>query len=232
MTKSLLTATAAGVSGLAIGAFVGYKVAERRLSAQFDERLEKETAEMRTFYKAVPTKKFATPEEAVKELIPQNTQNILTAYQGSEVPKVAYNKIVKDIPDDPKPEDFEPFEGTESDQEVIVKNIFQTERDPNKPYLISEEEFNQNDGEFNQINLMYYQKDDVLTDLHEDVVENAKETIGPDFKVNFGYKAEENYVHVRNEKLQLDFEIVLHEGSYLEDVLGMDAPAERPSGRG
>lgn len=227
MTKSLLIATAAGISGLAVGGLVGYKVAEKRLASQFDERLEKETAEMRVFYTTVK-KPYSTPEEAVKDLIPEPVNNVLVEYKG-EAERVAYHKVVPSE-ETPKPEDFESFEGTEEAQEVH-QNIFTSP--PDHPYLITEEEFNQNETEFAQVSLVYYQKDDILTDTREDVIEDVEKTVGTVFKSNFGYGgADDNYVHVRNKKLRIDFEIVRNDGSYAEEVLGLDAtPIERPSAR-
>lgn len=216
MQKSLLIATVAGISGIA-GAAVGYKIAEKRLAAQFDERLQKETEEMRTFYQNVPTKKYSSPEEAVQDLVvPDLAQKALSTYQGQ---KTAYHKVEK--AEDPKPEDFEPFEGDEEKQEEMVRNIFESPRDPDNPYLISEEEFNQNEGEFQQVNLLYYAEDDVLIDIREDVIEDPTKTTGLDFKQNFGWRADDDYIHVRNEKLRIDFEIVRH-GSYAKDVLGVE----------
>lgn len=209
------------------GFIIGYKVAERRLIAQFELRLEKETQGMREFYTASTKKPYATPQEAAADLIVEEAERIITA------DKVAYHKIVS----------AEGYTRVENPQETVVdfgeqpevvKNIFaKNERDPEIPYVMSQEEFMENERDWEQITLTYYQKDGVLTDHREDVIEDPEKTIGPDAIGSFGLQSSDPaVVHVCNEKLGLMFEIVRHEGSYTLEVLGIDTPPpDLPSGR-
>jgi hypothetical protein len=211
----------------AVGFFVGYKVAERRLSDQFDERLEKETKGMREFYTAAK-KPYATPQEAVADLIIEKGNEALAA------DKTAYHKIVQTegytSSDGDKAETVVDF----GEQPVVVANIFsKNERDPEIPYVISQEEFMQNERDWEQITLTYYDKDNVLTDNREDVIEDPERVLGPEAIKNFGLQSSDpNVVHICNEKLGLMFEVVRHQGSYAQEVLGLDAAApDLPSGR-
>lgn len=226
-----LIATAAG-SFLAGGA-VGYFVAYKRLSADFDKRLESETAEMRTFYTSVGKKKYPTPEAAVADLISEDpeAEAALKEYQAGDG-TIMYNKVVKssvkaketliDIP-----------EGGEVVEPVVERNVFESKRDPNNPYIISQDEFMQNDPEHDQVTLTYYEKDHVLADERDDVIEDQAATTGLDAFVNFGIdSSDEHIVHVRNERLRMDFEICRNESSYAREVLAEEeTQPELPSRR-
>lgn len=244
MTNPHLTAIAVGIGSFAAGAAVGYKVAEKRLATEFEERLERETAEMKTFYTSIERKKFATPQEAVEELMPKEASEVLSAYGPGEtemrVP-IAYDKIKPVKTDSAKPSvtitNITQTSTDEIEVEAIVeKSVFAKAelRDVSKPYIISQEEFMENAPDYIQNTVTYYRGDNVLADERDDPIEEIEKVVGLDCLVSFGKdSSDDRAVHVRNEVLQLDFEVLLHEGSYATEVLGVDPiqPARRPSGR-
>lgn len=215
----------------AIGFIVGYKAAERRLIAEFDERLIKETAGMREFYTATK-KPYATPQEAAAKLIvDKEADEVAVATQ------TAYHKIVVKEKYTPDPAEVQAQMNAVvdfGDQDEVAVNIFSTDdRDIGKPYVISQEEFMENAPGWQQVTLTYYRGDNALVDEREDMIENREKVIGLECLDLFGqHSSDPNVVHVRNEQLGLDFEVVLHETSYAEEVLGADGPApDLPSGR-
>jgi len=240
MTKPLLIATAAG--SLLVGFGVGYKVAERRLSNAFDERLDKETRGMREFYTAAK-KPYSTPQEAAADLLgakvvvsPKADPDIVTIVQEPDVgQRTEYHKIVTNQGYTPtKPEDKTQTLVDMGDN-IVVHNVFsKNERDPEIPYIISQEEFMQNETGWPQVTVSYYREDDVLTDEREDIIEDLDKSIGRECLQHFGLESSDpRTVHVRNEKLNIDFEVVLNETSYHRDVLGLetDGPPDLASGR-
>jgi hypothetical protein len=233
MNKQPVIIVAVSVGSGAVGFFVGYKIAEKRLSDQFDERLERETKGMREFYTAAK-KPYSTPQEAAAELLTDAASTIGEIVQ-ENADKVAYHKIVTQ-------EKYTPEEVREKmdtvvdfgEQPEVVKNIFaKNERDPEIPYVISQEEFMVNERDWEQITLTYYRGDNTLTDHREDIIEEPEKTVGPDGILSFGQgPSDPSTVHICNEKLGLLFEVVLHEGMYTQEVLGIDAdPPSLPSGR-
>jgi hypothetical protein len=224
--KFHLIATAVGVSSFVVGGTVGYKLAEKRLSDRFEERLARETQDMREFY-TIHRKKYPNPSVAAAELIP----GTLLTPEEIATENVAYHKIVKGegyVTSEVVVENAEVYEGKE-----IPQNIFDSRPDPDNPYIISQEDFMQNEGSFEQPTLTYYEKDDKLTDEREDLIDDVDKVVGLEFKVNFGEgSSDENTVHVRNERLRMDFEIVRSEGAYAVEVLGMDeVPMDTPRSR-
>lgn len=226
--KPLLIATAVG--SVAVGFGVGYKVAEKRLAAQFDERLQKETAGMREFYQTVK-KPYATPQEAAAQLIqeaPVEDSPESTAERTND--KVAYHKVVKThyAPEDDPEEELAILAETEVVVEEEHHNLF-----IEHPHIISQEEFMQNDSSYIQSTLTFYKVDSVLTDERESVIEDLNETVGAENMKKFGSNSSDpNVLHIRNGRLQMEFEVCLSENSYRREVLGMEEdPPDLPSGR-
>jgi hypothetical protein len=234
--NTLFLAIAAGGVGAAGGIVIGYKIAERNLTVQFEERLLKETDAMRIYYQQT-TKKFATPQEAAADLIPAGTvlkeEPVDPDAQARHIlEQVAYHKIVQKNYAKPDEETQEPADEElfPPQDETITSNVFED------PKIISQGEFMENPTEYAQSTLTYYEVDQVLTDERDNVIENKVGTIGsPGIFSMFGMDSSDpNTVHVRNPRLQMEFELVRHRGSYAKEILGLDdheAP-ERPSGRG
>lgn len=223
MNKNTVTLVGVGIVAGGVGFIIGYKIAEKRLNEEFDARLEKETAGMREFYQ-VTKKPFPTPQAAAAALVPETTEGANIAYhkiikQENYKPETAGVNTPVDIPDQPN---------------VVLQNIFsKNERDPEIPYIISQEEFMENEPGWEQSTITYYRKDDVLVDEREDRLTEYEKIVGPVALTSFGLQSSDaRTVHVRNEKLGMDFEIVLNDSSYAEEVLGLDGPVpELPSGR-
>jgi hypothetical protein len=200
--------TGVAVVGAGIGFVVGFKVAEKKLSDRFEKRLDEETEGMKEFYQTV-RKPYASPQEAVKDLIPEapvskdpRVQNGKTQYHKVQ-PTVGEHEVV-DIPDK---------------QPVAppVQNVF----DNDGPRIIDQEVFMANEPDHQQSTLTYYEKSDQLCGEADDPIDNAELVVGTEYKEKFGEgSSDENIVHVRNYGLHMDFEVVRSFGSYEEEVLG------------
>lgn len=104
------------------------------------------------------------------------------------------NETIQDFPDEP------------------VEN----DPDPNSvPYIITPDEFASLDG-YDVISLTYF-ADHVLCDDQLAVIEDIEGTIGPEALDNFGIY-DVNAVHVRNDRLKVDYEVLLDLRKY-RDIL-------------
>lgn len=196
---------AAGLLGAGIGFAVGYKVLEKRLEQAFDERLAEETKDMREVYQNLK-QPYSSPEEAVRELIVPEVAKDPRVQNGA---KIAYDKVQPkvDIPEQPE----------------VVQNVFSR----TGPYLISQDAFmaNETDPEHVQATLTYYEQSDQVCGEKDEPIDNSDLVIGTEFKEKFGWESSDaNTVHVRNEDLHMDFEVVRSEGSYEQEVLGQAPP--------
>lgn len=239
----LLTATAASLISLGVGGVLGYKIAERNLALRFEERLHHEIAASTAFYEhnkdKAPAKKFATPEEAAAALIKPGTVLVekpqMPMPTASPEQRVAYHKIASNYVSD---EEKEP----DPDDQLALQIMFPEPPANNMPainvftdgpHVIDQATFIENKTEWDQSTLTWYIVDGTLTDDRDHLVEDVDGTVGNENLLRFGEgSSDPNVVHVRNPRLNLEFEVVRHEGSYRREVLGIDEdPPQRPSGR-
>ena len=89
-----------------------------------------------------------------------------------------------------------------------------------KPYVISPDEFGDND-EYDIVTLTHY-ADGVLEDENGDIIEDVDDIVGEDFYTHYG-EYEDDAVHIRNDKLKTDYEI-LHDNQNYEDVNSLGGP--------
>jgi hypothetical protein len=218
MSRSLKAAGVA-ILGTGVGFAIGYKFAEKRLGARFEERLETETAGMKEFYTNVK-QKYDTPEEAAAALIPQPEEEVSVDPRARHH-KVQYHKIVKEEHYGDPLDEF--AEACEIDETVTVRSNVFDDQPPGTPRIITQDQFMANENGYEQATLTFYAKGGVLTDQRDEAIDNAVDVVGDLFLVNFGEgSSDPNVVHVRNDKLYMDFEIVRSERSYNEDVLGLE----------
>lgn len=121
----------------------------------------------------------------------------------------------------------------ESEEEVITMNVFSEnspesdERNPNKPFILTQREFEEGEHDYTQNTLTYYEGDDVLTDERDQPIHNKRPVVGDD-NLQFGEKSNDpNVVYIRNNHLEVDFEVCRSDGSFAEEVLGYTEPSNK-----
>ena len=83
------------------------------------------------------------------------------------------------------------------------------------PYVISPDEFGEKvDEGYECVTLVYY-ADNVLADFLGDLVEDVDLTVGLDALNHFG-DYEDDCVHVRNDELKIDYEVLLDQGRFVD----------------
>lgn len=214
MNDAVKMAAAAALGG-GIGFFVGYKVLERRLSEQFDERIQREEELMREHYSLVK-KPYASPQEALEDLVPEPP---IAEDPREPNMRTAYHKIVQQEYGEEGEAKADELEAAAAESPVNIFDIVSP--DGSKPYVISMDEFMANESNLGQNTLTYYESDDTLVDERDHPMAAPNDVIGSNFRVEFGVKSSDaNTVHIRNEKLGLEFEVVRSYGSYKREVLG------------
>lgn len=147
--------------------------------------------------------------------------------------RVRYDKAIKRGPVIPASETaVQESKDNAAALEEVVKNVFvehadldgwhqeaeESVRNPMSPYIISHDEYMENAYEHEQNSLTYYQGDDILADEREVHIDEVEATIGMQ-NMRFGHGSRDsNIVYVRNERLEVDFEVTLNEGKYVDAV--------------
>ena len=92
-------------------------------------------------------------------------------------------------------------------------------RTPDLPYIIHEEEYMEDEMGYHQETLTYYQGDDIMADTDETPIYNYQGMMG---ELRFGHGTKDpSVVYIRNEKIHMEWEILLDEGTFSEEVLGL-----------
>lgn len=229
------------------GAVTAYLMTRKRLAALYERIAEEEIAEARQFYTMLTKKEeFATPASAVEALVLgevpeedlEQAVEALLKYQGKtpvrpeEKPTSHYtvhsDGAVEDHTDQIEESDgnrvisgdFNVFAGNDEPDEEWNYEREVEKRVPEFPYVITQEEFLENEPEYPQETVTYFVGDDVLVDSKDQPME-ADSTVGDSNLMRFGHGSKDNnIVYVRNDTLEIDYEILRSYGKYSREVLG------------
>jgi len=235
-----LLIAASSVTSAAVGAAVGYVVANRLLEKKFQEQLRTEVEDARSYFQQMySTPTFVADEPVEEEKLLEEVKDATEETDGMPVDLVgraleALEEYKSDSPEAEPGDDRVPAP-------VIVNNIFQNrtppgeevldallrDRDPSKPYIITKVEFYENEPEHEQRKFTYWEGDDVLVDDQEEYhpIDDIDLVAGEDNLLHFGYgSGDEAVLYVRNENADppLDLHITLSSGKYANEVMGLD----------
>lgn len=222
-TADIRILVAAGtLGGLVLGAAIGYAVANKTLKTKYERLAEEEIAEAKAFYSRL--NKNATPEQAVASLAPElmldKAVTALKQYQGEAEEQAEDDESVETTTE------VNVFDEHESNYVFDLEEEIKR-RSPDKPYVISEEEWGDGQEDYQQVTLTYYAGDATLADEKEEHIPDSNAVIGIGTLDRFGHGcADANTVFVRNEKMGIQFEVVRSDGKYAHEVLGLQHSSE------
>lgn len=249
-SKGALVTLAASLSGLA-GAASGYFVAMKKLEAKYNEIAETEIREAKNFYaskhkqgafsspeKVVANLGIDSLEETVRDVDGRSAAEALVSYKADgEVIETDSDIVALVEKELAEADSIEEINARLNKMPEQVRNIFKdAEPDPtglfdyneeiknrseDHPFVISFDEYDENEEGHSQTNLTYFDGDDILIDEKEEPIEDVENTVGTENLQKFGHGSKDSkIVYIRNERLDLDFEVVLSHGKYVEEVLG------------
>lgn len=238
------------VVSAAVAGTIGYRIAAVRYINYFDQQLEKETEDTIAIFQnrinslERQNKELRTGEQpAILDVAPKGETGELA--ERANKAHIQYNAMHRTSPADVA-EALKTLSKIGEDEEVVATvvidppksveaiklNVFESDgvdedpldvehRDPTVPYIITEEEFEENVHKHDQTQFTYYEGDDIVTNQRDEVVYDADENVGIENLTRFGAgNRNPNVVYVRNERLGLDFEINRIDGNYGEVVAG------------
>lgn len=229
----------ASVASAGAGATLGYLEADKRAKAKYEQLAEEEIAEAKRFYAKLHKEgDFAQPETALEKYMAQvqdyTSEAEVTVTDGSET-GVAVAETVEETDDGVEIQ--ERAVNIFASSEPVVEDDFDYDaelesRTKDEPYVIANEEFYENEPEYEQNTLTYFEGDDVLVDDKDQPIEDTDRTVGNANLLRFGHGSkDQNVVYIRNDRMQMDFEVLRSRGDYVKEVLGFIEHSDRP-GRG
>lgn len=212
--KMAIVVGSTAIVSLSVGGMAGYLFAKRRLQTMYADLSDKEITEAKEFYaKLYKKERFATPEEVAENALATEAIAAMRSYQGA---------VVNIKPEKQAPAIKNIFEGVETDADVASDERNRTEE---APYVISNTEYLEDLEKFTQTTLTYFAGDKVLADDKDEAIKDVDKTVGEYNLQKFGYRSKDpRVVYVRNHALEMEYEILLSDGLYTVEVLGLDPP--------
>ena len=98
-------------------------------------------------------------------------------------------------------------------------------RSETRPYVLSAAEFRDDEKDYSQLTLTYYEGDRTLSDEDDEIVPNHSMVIGP---LLFGHgSGDPNVYYVRNDRLKAEYEVLRHPGKYEVELAGLQEENEQ-----
>lgn len=213
------------VVGVGIGFYFGYRYNREKLRMEAFEASEEELQRIREYYERTEKRDL---DEIVRE----------KGYGEIPEPETPPRPLPPPVPVQ-EPEPFQPplQEVTEEPaREVEEKDkdagwsypVELQRRTPHSPYIIHQDEFMENESEFPQVTLTYYEIDDVLADVDDSPIHNKATLVGETTLNRFGHGSDDyNVVYVRNPHLEMEYEICRLQKSFEVEVQGLDDAPEQ-----
>lgn len=225
------------IISLSAGAALGYRIAKKRLEPKFAKIADDEIREARERYKKLyKADEFETPAEAVKALIPQKDQATVIAlvdrYSGrkdhSEKLQKVYSEteeIVETVVETNIFVEGEPLNADEWDYDVEKET-----RTDEAPFIIHHDEFFENSWNWESAQLTWWAKDGILADAEDRAIDEVDVIVGEDNMEKFGHgSGDANLIYICNPVHETLLEVAKSEGSYAEEVHGVEITTSHSS---
>lgn len=214
------------VAGVGVGGAAGYFLTRYKLETKYNKIAEDEITVMREHYRM--------KETALENTTGKPDLGDLVREQGySQDPPMAVTPPSSVVEATETPKDKE---APKPQEEPEVKNIFEMNqiedhwdyreelihRSPIKPYVIHRDERDESDT-YDVVSYTYYEADDVLSNEREEVIGKPERDIllGEQNLGKFGHgSGDPSVVYIRNDKLEMEMEVVRSPNSYAEEVHG------------
>lgn len=228
-----------------VGAGVGAFVADRLLNDKYKKLAEAEIDEVREYYKEQMRKVEDSAHNEIKNMLKQLGEDEEETSDVEDEDEIDEEAIKKDLKQKrvkhekqytdytsmykKNEEELDPAEEESPEEEEDEEEISEHESEvmqrivTDMPYIITSDEFTNENLHYDKVTITYYSEDDVLADENEEIISDTDYLIGDDSLTSFGEGCDDpDIVYVRNERISTDYEIIRVYKSYSRDVLGID----------
>ena len=224
--------------GMGVGAITGYFVAKRVLETKYSKIADAEIDEMREHYQA---KARALEAEAAKRPVEEIVKERGYSESNDEAPPMAVQppaqspltaEEIEEAEDGGDPPHWDPEREEKSEtrnlfQEVEVTHVWdwheeRKKRSPDIPYVIHYDERFETE-EYSDVTLTFYDGDGVICNERDEIVDpnDIDRLLGEKNLNRFGHGSNDaSIVYIRNDELQIIYEVIKTPNSYAEEVHG------------
>jgi hypothetical protein len=193
--------------GTVLGFIFGYRYGSRRTKAEALKDAEVEIAKVRAFYH----------ERYESEVPPKPDLDTVVEERGYSR-RVQAEELVQRPTRPPVPVQEPPSDHISWDYDAEI-----AQRDKQHPYVIHQNEYNEEFPEYTQVTWTYYAGDDILADERDEIVARPELIVGDKNLKRFGHGSDDaNVVFIRNDRIEMEFEVCRSLKSYMVEVKGLD----------
>lgn len=143
----------------------------------------------------------------------------VSAYVQTEGEKENFEAYLSSMESPEDDEADEDSDGEYDEDELDIPEIEELHHD--RPYEITAGEFCNNRTYYDKVSVNYFAEDEVVADDRDEVMENASKILG-DLQSAFRGPRAPSVVYIRNEELEVDYEVSFVDGSYRKEVLHLE----------
>lgn len=220
--------------GIAIGAVSGIALMRKKIEDEYEVIIQEEIASIKARFDKKKEKLAQDIKDLEEDMNGEvSAASMTTVTKDEEKVGKRYRGIVKNAgysnrEDNDSSE--EEAEGDVSEEEYRCEQKSRAANSrvgmSNEPYPISEEAFYEECNHFDKITLSFYEDDEVLTEDDEEVIEDKTRIVG-DCLERFGeLSSDPEVVYVRNEYLQIDYEVIRLSKPYYGTVVAYEKDYE------
>lgn len=195
------------LGGVVVGGGATYLYLDKR----FNDRLDREVEDVKSYYAAKNAdEQVEEAEELNEEVEPSN----LTL---ENIPK---DKASCDIPEEEKAEYEKLLKKTDYAKKAAKKKSPKKKEEilEKEPYIIDADTYYEKKSKYDKRVLTYYEKDDVFVEDDENIVKDGYIIVGKENMDPINFKEYDSTIYVRNEDLKTDFEVIFEdEETFLND---------------
>lgn len=232
--QQLIVLIAVGAAAGAAGAVFAHLLTKRMLKTKYEMLMEEELEKTREFFanrtyvEPDALEHPVDPEEMLAEVSAPKTEMVdySSMSRGNEfVDKTEGPAVISEerlaaiaAVDEVEAQERNAFdENVEADWEIATEQ----NRQAKKPYVISKDEFFENDMDWPQFTFTWFEGDGVLADEKEDMVADPDNIAGNWNLERFGWKSQDpNTVYVRVPEHEMEVEVIKSEGTFAAEVHG------------
>lgn len=225
--KLILVGFLTFLGGSILGYFVGRKTSKDYYQQLADEEIES----VKEYYKKMRTEntersgKYPLKEDEESEFRTINNPLVRSSLENNPNERAKKNyRLYSTGKNENKTDNSitnvfdisEEIQEAEDDDDDVTVEEMEISSEP-IPYVITDEEYNNEYDDYDKISLYYYMLDDTLCEENEEIVDDIENTVGYD---SLNLLATQTTAWVRNERLKADYEIIGLNQSYAKTVAG------------
>jgi hypothetical protein len=214
------------VVGAALGFYFGYRWNREKIRAEVLEEAEKTIAEIREVYRETyePEPSTIVPEKpSLDDVVEEKgysgevktEEEVRRLMRPPVVVKPAGPASVRDLINE-HPDNKDKAEGWDYKRELAQRTV-------DRPYIIHQDEYMQQESGYSQVTLTYYAGDDVVTEENDTVIDNVDSLLGISNLIHWGHGSDDiNVVYIRNPRIEVEYEVCRSPRSYAEEIQGLE----------